>query len=122
MQQNILSGLNFEPDKTGNINYQKLAKFKSSQLIVQLQRMAQLISDERRVVKLIVLYIANYKIKTDKDFRLLCSLFDQSVFPAGVAILKNALQIHQSDAFGKVFSDSVDCDKFDRITEYMTIE
>mmetsp|Transcript_28850 Transcript_28850/g.43569 ORF Transcript_28850/g.43569 Transcript_28850/m.43569 type:complete len:143 (+) Transcript_28850:1336-1764(+) len=113
-----MGGLNFGDGS--KVNYAKLAKLKPAQLIKQMQALTRKMSDERQKLKLLCLYVLNYKIKTEKDFKLLKSMVDEAKFPYAHRVLDNLLRLSQADMEGEVFSKGVSTDKFDRLTPYLS--
>ena len=69
---------------------------------------------------MLCLYICNYKLASEKDFKLLSSMYNSAEYPQGQDVLNNILKMTQADKSGKIYSKEVIADKFGRITPYVT--
>ena len=78
--------------------------------------------NEQHKVRMLAIYMNNYKLKNDVDFKALCTMFNQSEYRQGVQVLETMLKLTQADEDGNLYSEAVAADKFGRITPYMTPE
>lgn len=82
VQQDILTGLIFDDDNIKeDAKSMKLAIYKHSQLIKTLNEICALIPSEEQKLRLIGLYLCNYKVMKQRDLDHLLSFVDTSKFP-----------------------------------------
>jgi len=95
---------------------------KATQLVQEMKEMCKAMPNEQHKVRMLAIYMNNYKLKNNTDFKGLCSMFNQSEYRQGVQVLETMLKLTQADEDGNLYSEAVAADKFGRITPYMTPE
>jgi hypothetical protein len=59
-------------------------------------------------VRLLGLYMCNYKLKSRMEFKQLCMLFDADKYPQGLKFLETMVKLTQcGDDLGDEFSESI---------------
>ena len=71
-------------------------------------------------MRLLGIYLCNYKLKNEHDFKKLCELIDQD--GGGKHVLEIILKMTQADENGNLYSDTIEADKYGRMTPYLTKE
>ena len=99
-----------------------MKKMKATHLVQEMKEMCKAMPKEQHKVRMLVIYMNNYKLKNNTDFKGLCSMFNQSEYGQGVQVLETVLKLTQADEDGNLYSEAVAADKFGRITPYMTSE
>lgn len=115
VQQNILTGV----DVSEIGQSEALDKYKQTELVEQIRSACQHSISEEQKVRLIALYVCNYKLKNEQEFEMLCSLFSVKKHPEGYKCLNVLARLTQVGEDGKLFSDSINHDKHSRMTAYI---
>lgn len=74
-----MTGFDFNIHKPQDMN--KIAKLQYSNIVSEVKSIFKFMNNETQKVRLLGLVIINYKVNSDKDFKQLCSLFNQKDYP-----------------------------------------